>query len=153
MTYSDDTNVTVAFETNSNYESYRLVVYEPDWFDMSTWEFGRDITLSTPLVASPKVLTPHDYTSFTLKVASDGLTEYPPLDKEYFQTHVFRARIIGMKPDGGGVVSCKTGVKRMYDDGTAEITTDFKLSSRLRLHQPLAFVTCWTRPLVLLVIL
>jgi hypothetical protein len=124
VTYSGDTNVTVAFETKSNFESYRLVVYEPGWFNWFTWAFGRDHTLSTPLVVSPKVLTPDDYTSFTLQVASDGVTEYgPPLNKEYFQKHVFRARMIGMKPDGGGVVSCKTGVKRMYENGTAEITT------------------------------
>ena len=115
MTYTGDTNVTIAFETKSDFQSYRMVVYEPQ-FQRADFTFGRDLTLSTPLVASPQVLTPDDYSSFTLQV---GL----PLDKEYFQKHVFQARIIGMKPDGMGVVSCKTAVERMYDNGTAEITT------------------------------
>jgi hypothetical protein len=124
VTYTGDTNVTVAFETKSDFASYILVLYQPAWSNLGiTPNSGRDLTLSTPLVASPKVLTPDDYTSFKLQVHSDGFTVYgPPLDKEYFQKHVFRARIIGMKPDGGGVVSCKTEVKRFYDN-EAEITT------------------------------
>jgi hypothetical protein len=130
VTYTGDTNVTVAFETKSDFESYRLVLYEPGWHDFSiTYMVGRDHTLSTPLVASPKVLKADDYTSFTLQVHPDGFTVYgPPLDKEYFQKHMFKARIIGIKPGGGGVVSCKAGVKRIEknDDGTIridEITT------------------------------
>ena len=130
VTYTGDTHVTIAFETKSDFESYILVLYEPAWIDFGiTTAFGRDLTLSTPLVASPKVLTPDDYTSFKLQVHSDGFTVYGrPLDKEYFKKNVFRARIIGMKPDGGGVVSCTIGVKRIEtnDDGTIrtdEITT------------------------------
>ena len=125
VTYTGDLQVTVAFETKSVFESYRVVLYEPKWpqwnDNTNTFEYGRDLTLSTPLVASPKVLTPDDYTSFTPQYGA-------PLDKKYFQEHVFRARIIGMKPDGGGIVSCKIGVKRIEknDDGTIrtdEITT------------------------------
>ena len=125
VTYTGDTNVTVVFETKSDFESYRLVLYEPGWLAISgAFEYGRDLTLSTPLVASPKVLTPDDYPNFTVRVAPNWVPEFgQPLDKEYFQKHVFRARIIGMKPDGGAVVSCKTGVQRMYDNGTAENTT------------------------------
>jgi hypothetical protein len=125
VTYTGDTNVTVAFETKSDFESYRLVLYDLFWFDFSiTYDTGRDLTLSTPLVASPKVLTPDDYTSFTLQVHSDGSTVYgEPLDKEYFQTNVFQARIIGIKPGGGSVVSCKAGVKR-DDNGIVNITTN-----------------------------
>jgi len=102
-----------------------LVLYEEEWNDYSiNPESGRDLTLSTPLVASPKVLTPDDYTSFTPQF---GHLYGQPVDKEYFQKHVFKARIIGLKPDFVGVligvVSCKTGVNRTYDNGTAEITT------------------------------
>jgi hypothetical protein len=116
VTYTGDTNVTIAFETKSDFESYRLVLYESGWNDADFTLFGRDLTLSTLLVASPKVLTPDDYTLFTPQYG-------PPLDKKSIQKHVFRARIIGMKPDFVGVVSCKIGVKRKYENGTAEITS------------------------------
>ena len=124
VTYTGDTIVTVAFETKSDFESDRLVLYEFCWADPTiTWDPGRDLTLSTPLVASPKVLTPDDYTNFTLQVKSDGFTVYgPPLDKEYLKKHVFKARIIGIKPGGGGVVSCKAGVNR-NDNGIVDNTT------------------------------
>ncbi len=114
VTYTGDTNVTVAFETKSDFVSYTLVLYEIEWSDLGqTTETGRELTLSTPLVASPKVLTPDDYTSFTPQYGQ-------PLHKESIQNHKFRARIIGMKPDFVGVVSCETGVQR---NGTSEITT------------------------------
>jgi hypothetical protein len=125
VTYTGDTNVTIAFETKSDFESYRLVLYEPEWNNLGiTPDSGRDLSLSTPLVASPKVLTPDDYTSFTLQVHSNGFTVYgEPLKKEYFQKNVFRARIIGVKPGGGRVISCKAGVKRMNNTGIEDITT------------------------------
>jgi hypothetical protein len=124
VTYTGDTIVTVAFETKSVFESYRLVLYDFIWFDPNfEGATGRDLILSTPLVASPKVLTPDDYTNFTLQVHPDGSTAYgTPLDKGYFQTNVFQARIIGIKTGGGGVVSCKAGVKR-NDNGIVDNTT------------------------------
>ena len=150
VVYTGHKKVTIAFETIPDFESYKLVLFQSDWQNIcASPETGRNLTLSTPLVASPVVLRPDNFTTFAPQYQknvdnADPCIRHAPHDEngvlenpsqffpsDYCKNHLVlllhTARIIRVRPDKTeicyGPTSWKFGVTTSDAAGTATART------------------------------